>query len=278
MASLSNQSFNASFQGSFNMKINLLKLMGMPLAIWCLFTQSLNAHADLKLPSSKTVIKADINGNGTLDRVVATYFIRPVLTIDNYRAHTCKTVPGKFVRYTMYPNGRKNGKVIFEQQYGSILSEYWGHQLEIGKDLNRDGRKDLVFSVGDDTSSEEIYLLQQSKGFKAVSAGESVNPNNTIDSQRSLVGFDKKVLARWDVSEETWTSDKIGWVSGDCVAIRAQPDIQSKIVALGFDRSWFKTDRSQSVGDWIAINTDEGIRGWISKKHFSFSAPVRWFK
>ena len=110
--------------------------MGMPIAIWCLFTHSLSAYADLKLPSSKTVIKADINGNGIPDRVVATYFTRPVLAIDSYRAHTCKTVPGKFVRYTMYPDGQKSGKVIFEQQYGNILAEYWGHRLEIGEDLS----------------------------------------------------------------------------------------------------------------------------------------------
>lgn len=260
------------------MKVNLLKLISIPIAIGYLLIHPLSAHADQKLPNPKTVIIADINGNGIPDKVIATYFTHPILVTDNYRAHTCKTVPGKFVRYTMYADRQKNGKVIFEQDYGSTIADYWVHRLEIGRDLNRDKRKDLVFYMGDDTSEETIYLLQQAQGFKAISSGGSDLPGSTIDSQRSLVNFDKKVLAKWDTETETWIGNSIGWVIGDCVAIRAQPDIQSKIVALGFDRSLFKADRSQSVGDWISVTTDMGISGWISKKHFSFSTPVRLFK
>ncbi len=268
------------------MKINLLKLISIPIAISCLFVHSRSVHADQKLPNPKTVITADINGNGIPDKVIATYFTRPVLVIDNYRANTCKTVSGKFVRYTMYPDSpkerlsqrQKNGKVILEQDYGSTLADYWVHRLEIGRDLNRDRRKDLIFYMGDDTSDETIYLLQKSQGFKAISIGGAGLPNNMIDAQRSLVGFDKKVVAKWDTETEVWIGNSIGWVIGDCVAIRAQPDIQSKIISLGFDRNLVKADRSQSVGDWIAITTDMGVSGWISKKHFSFSTPVRWFK
>ena len=260
------------------MKISLLTLISIPIALGYLFIHPLRAHADLKLSNPKTVITADINGNGIPDRVIATYFTRPVLVIDNYRAKTCKTVSGKFVRYTMYADRQNNGKVIFEQDYGSTIADYWVHQLAVGVDLNRDKRKDLIFHMGDDTSEETIHLLQQSQGFKAISRGGSDLPGNTIDSQRSLINFQKKVLAKWDTETEVWIGNSVGWVIGDCVAIRAQPDIQSKIIALGFDRNLLKADRSQSVGDWIAIDTDEGIRGWISKKHFSFSTPVRWFK
>jgi hypothetical protein len=270
MESLSNQ--------SSEMKINLLKLIGISIVIGCLFIHSRSVYADQKLPNSKTVITVDINGNGIPDKVIATYFTRPVSVVDNYRANTCKTVPGKFVRYTMYADRQKNGKVIFEQDYGSTIADYWVHRLEIGRDINRDKRKDLVFYMGDDTSEETIYLLQQAQGFKAISIGGSDLPGSTIDSQRSLVNFDKKVLAKWDTETEVWIGNSVGWVIGDCVAIRAQPDIQSKIISLGFDRSLFKADRSQSVGDWISIVTDQGTSGWISKKHFSFSTPVRWFK
>lgn len=76
-------------------------------------------------------------------------------------------------------------------------------------------------------------------------------PSYAIDAQGSLVGFDKTVLAKWDRSTEVWTSKDCGWVKGDCIAIRAQPDPQSKIVTLGFDRNQMTVMNLQPVGDWF---------------------------
>jgi hypothetical protein len=241
------------------------------------FPVAAQINEQLKLPTSQTVIKADIDGNSIVDRIVASYFTRPVLVVDDNRSNTCKTVPGKFVRYAMFADGQKNGKVIFEENYGSTRASYWVHRLEIGKDLDGDGRKDLVFYMGDDTSDEKTYLLPKPEGFKAVSAGGAGLPSYAIDAQGSLVGFDKTVLAKWDRSTEVWTSKHHGWVKGDCIAIRAQPDPQSKIVTLGFDRNLMTVMNLQPVGDWIAVD-DDGNSGWINKKYLSFSSPVRWFK
>ncbi|PSB45297.1 SH3 domain-containing protein [Chamaesiphon polymorphus] len=248
------------------------------ISIGCLFTTASQASQDLKLPKSETVINADINGNGKLDRVVASYFSRPILVLDDSHANTCKTVPGKFVRYTMYADGQKNGRVIFEENYGSTRASYWTHRLEIGRDLDGDGRKDLVFYMGDDTSDETTYLIQKPTGFKAVYAGSMGLPSYSIDPQLALVTtMNKTMLATWDRSAEVWKSNKYGWVKGDCVAIRAQPNPKSKIVTLGFDRNLVTVPQSQPVGDWIAID-DDGRSGWINKKYLSFSSPVRWFK
>jgi hypothetical protein len=261
------------------MNFKITHAIAIAIAIGCLFTPAVRANADLKLPKSQTVINADIDGNGIPDRIVATYFTRPVSVLDDKQPFSCKTVPGKFVRYTMYSNGQKNGKVIFEENFGSTRASYWVHRLEIGKDLDRDGRKDLVYYMGDDTSDETTYLLQKSAGFKAVSAGEfQVAPPLTIDSQGSIVGAGKVRLAKWDRVAEVWTSDKSGWVTGDCIAIRAQPDEKAQTIGLGFDRNLITISQLQPVGDWIAIKTDGGGNGWINKKYFSFSSPVRWFK
>jgi hypothetical protein len=257
--------------------LRLAAISGSIAIVGCLFCPSLRANEDLKLPNPETVITADINGNGTADRIVSSYFIRPVLVVADNRGNTCKTVPGKFVRYTMYADGRKNGKVIFEENYGSTRASYWVHRLEIGKDLDGDGRKDLVFYMGDDTSDDTTYLLQKPEGFKAVSAGGAGLPSYTIAANRSLVSFNKVVLAKWNRSTEVWTSNNNGWVKGDCVAIRAQPDPKSKIVTLRFDRNLMTVMNLQPVGDWIAVDED-GNSGWINKKYFSFSSPVRWFK
>jgi hypothetical protein len=255
----------------------LVAIWGL-IAIGCLVPTSVSA--DLKLPRSATVLKVDINGNGKLDRVVATYFSRPVLVIDDFKANTCKTTSGKFVRYTMYTDGQKKGRVIFEENYGSTIASYWVHQLEIGKDLNRDGRTDLVFYMGDDTSDETTYLLQKPEGFKAIFAGNVGLPSYQIDTQRSLrssMGNNSAVWAKWNQTTEIWTSNKYGWVKGNCVAIRERPDPQSKIVALGFDHNLMAISNPQPVGDWISINHD-GTKGWINQKYFSFSSPVSWFK
>jgi hypothetical protein len=99
-----------------NVRIVRLVVISGWIAVGCLFSPALRANEDLKLPNSQTVIKADINGNGTPDRIVASYLIRPVLVVDDFKANTCKTVPGKFVRYTMYADGQKKGKVIIASQ------------------------------------------------------------------------------------------------------------------------------------------------------------------
>jgi hypothetical protein len=260
-----------------NVGISTLVAISTAIPIGCLFSPAVRAAEDLKLPKPRTVINADINGNGIPDRVVATYFIRPILVLKSRKEHTCQTLPGKFVRYTLYADGQKNGKVIFEESYGSTVGSYWVHRLEIGKDLNRDGLKDLVFYMGDDISDDKTYLLQKPQGFKAVSAGGAGLPSYTIAEDRLLEGFDKTILAQWDRSREVWVSNSRGWVKGDCVAIRAQPNPQSKIVTLGFDRSLLIVTERQPVGDWIAVD-DEGTSGWINKKYFSFASPVRWFK
>ncbi len=260
------------------MKNGLSTLIMRSMAVCYLGIPSLTLSQDLKLPKPQTVIRADINGNGISDRVIATYFYRQVLIRDSKIEHACQTVPGKFVRYTMYPDGRKNGRVIFETAYGNNQYNYWSHQLEIGPDLNRDGRKDLVFQMGDDTGGETVHILQKSGGFKAVTIGESDHPGYEINAQRSLVAPGKKVVAQWNRSNEVWTSNQIGWVQGDCVAIRTDPNIQSKILERAFDRAIRQNAQTPSGSEWIAVLTDNGDNGWISRKHFSFSAPVRWFK
>jgi hypothetical protein len=262
------------------MNVGIFRLLAVfaSIAIGCLCSTNVKANENLKLPKSETVINADINGNGKLDRVVASYFTRPVLVLEDSRPNSCKTVPGKFVRYTMYADGQKNGRVILEENYGSTRADYWTHRLELGKDLDGDGRKDLVFYMGDDTSDETTYLLQKPTGFKAIYAGAMGLPSYSLDSHRSLVStINKNVLATWDRSAEVWRSNKYGWVTGNCVAIRAQPNLNSKIVRLEFERNLVTVSPSQSVGDWIALD-DDGKGGWINKKYLSFSSPVRWFK
>jgi hypothetical protein len=258
------------------MNPSVIRSIAISIAIGCLFSRSLNAAEDLTYPNPQTVLTDDIDGNGIPDKVIATFFTRPTLFNEDNRAETCKTVVGKFFRYTLYLNGRENGKVIFEASYDRTQTQ----RLAIGMDLNRDGRKDLVVNIGDESAQANTYLLQKLDGFKAVHAGEQQSPSYSIDTQGSLQsGIDQSVIAKWNRSNEVWTSNKYGWVTGECVALRSQPTPQSQIVELVSDKQLLGVStKLQSVGDWIAIDDRYGHQGWINKKYFSFSSPVRWFK
>ncbi len=140
----------------------MIKSFGLSLIIGFSSISSLPAWAitktNLSLPKSETVINEDIDNNGKSDRIVASYFMRSVL-VPKYGSNTCQTLSGKFVRYTLYADGAKTGKVILEQSYGNSLASYWVHRLILDKDLDGDGRKELLFYMGDDTSQESMYLL-----------------------------------------------------------------------------------------------------------------------
>ncbi len=160
------------------MNISIIRFFAISIAFSCLFSGSVNAAEDILFSKSKTILAADIDGNGISDKVITTFFNNSTLFVDDYQAKTCKTVLRKFIRFTLYLNGQKNGRVIFEANYfpSQVL------QLNIGTDLNRDGRKDLVVYIGGETYTEKTYLLQKPEGFKAVYAGGQDSPTFSFDN------------------------------------------------------------------------------------------------
>ncbi len=56
-------------------------------------------------------------------------------------------------------------KSFFKYRYGTGEADYWVYVLKSAGDLNIDGKTDLVFYVGDDTSDETIWLTNKSKRF-----------------------------------------------------------------------------------------------------------------
>jgi hypothetical protein len=59
--------------------------------------------------------------------------------------------------------GRESNS-FFKYDYGSEEADYWVYAL-VPCDVNKDGRADLVFYSGDDTSSETIILLNKGGRF-----------------------------------------------------------------------------------------------------------------
>ena len=68
------------------------------------------------------------------------------------------------------------GRVLnsfFRYEYGTDEADYWVYAL-VPCDVNNDGRVDLVFYSGDDTSDETVILLNTGKTFKVHSRKVSV--------------------------------------------------------------------------------------------------------
>jgi len=60
------------------------------------------------------------------------------------------------------------GRVLnsfFRYEYGTEEADYWVYAL-VPCDVNKDGRIDLVFYSGDDTSDETVILLNTGKSFR----------------------------------------------------------------------------------------------------------------
>ena len=54
---------------------------------------------------------------------------------------------------------------FFKYQFGTDESSYWVYAVTSAGDINVDGRTDLVFYSGDDTSDETVTLINQGNRF-----------------------------------------------------------------------------------------------------------------
>jgi hypothetical protein len=62
-------------------------------------------------------------------------------------------------------SGGRRINSFFRYQYGDGESDYWVYALISAGDINHDGKTDLVFYSGDDTSDETITLLNRGNRF-----------------------------------------------------------------------------------------------------------------
>ena len=67
-----------------------------------------------------------------------------------------------------YASGRK-AKSIFSYKYGTDDVNYWVYALRPLRDLNKDGKLDLLFYSGDDTSDETVVLLSRGNRYRVKS-------------------------------------------------------------------------------------------------------------
>ena len=111
-------------------------------------------------------IKIDVDGDGRRD------IIQP----RTYQVISKPRVKGKPLRKRDIQNwitfdlttskGRKI-KSFFKYKYGTAEQggSYWVYRLKSAGDINKDGKTDLIFYTGDDTSDETVWLANNGNRF-----------------------------------------------------------------------------------------------------------------
>lgn len=109
----------------------------------------------------------DVDGDGKLDTIISRI----------YTAKVGRRVSGKAKRtsrethWISFDIKTGRGRVLnsfFKYQYGTEEADYWGYAL-VPCQADRDGRVDLLFYSGDDTSEETIILVNRVNKFKVQS-------------------------------------------------------------------------------------------------------------
>lgn len=251
--------------------------------------------ANLQAQQDDDVFTADLNGNGKRDRIVTVRYKKRVRQHSWTDRTKCEMRVGYFAKYVLYLDNRKKGITIFEYFYGDDEAQYWQYGIDKAVDLNKDGIKDLIFSAGDDTSEEYIYLIRKNTYIKAVYPGNFVlddfvklNKSNDILLKSSNIDEVYKIFAKWNPKREVFEGRNIKWVNKDCVGMYAEPNLKSALLhVIGkgayFDISDKKDDRRKG---WqkIKIETfDETtkkfveIEGWIEMRYLSAISPTKIF-
>jgi hypothetical protein len=104
-------------------------------------------------------IVMDVDGDGKPDTIT------PRLVVTHYRDKKAKLHQAEWIVFDLKTSRGGVVRSFFKYRYGTDQIDYWVWALVSCK-VNRDGRRDLVFYAGDDTSDETIVLLNQGNRFR----------------------------------------------------------------------------------------------------------------
>ena len=108
-------------------------------------------------------IKIDVDGDGRTDTIQPrVYVVVPECAKGKHLR------PGDIQHWIAFDLTLATGRRIpsfFKYQYGTDQADYWVYALVSAGDINADGRTDLVFYSGDDSSDETVTLINKGNRF-----------------------------------------------------------------------------------------------------------------
>ncbi len=113
-------------------------------------------------PGDVTPVVMDIDGDGKSDTIT------PRLTVTQYRDKKGKLHQAHWIVFDLKTSRGHSLPSFFKYRYGTDRITYWVWAMVCKDDPN--GRRDLVFYSGDDTSDETIVLMLQGKRYRVVSS------------------------------------------------------------------------------------------------------------
>jgi hypothetical protein len=108
-----------------------------------------------------TPIFLDVDGDLKLDRISPRVYS---LTSAPNRKRKSRAKETHWITFDLNTSSGMVLRSFFRYQYGTDEGNYWVYAL-VPCDVNKDGRTELVFYSGDDTSDETIVLLNRGGRF-----------------------------------------------------------------------------------------------------------------
>jgi hypothetical protein len=119
-----------------------------------------------------TPIRIDVDGDGKLDKITPR-----VYQINTKKGSKNKRDTKNWIAFDLITSRGQTVKSFFKYNYGDAEASYWIYVLKAAGDINRDGKVDLIFYTGDDTSDETVWLANNGKGFTVLRRKTSDNNN-----------------------------------------------------------------------------------------------------
>jgi hypothetical protein len=229
-------------------------------------------HGFDKLPA----IYIDIDGDGKTETIRPRTYTTPLLGgSSNQRRQVARA---HWIAFDLILANGQMHTAFFRYRYGDDQSDYWVWALKSAGDVNNDGRVDLVFYSGDDTTDETVLLVQDRRRFRACSTGVILGEYrldrdfsiSTLSRYDARAGREiaRRQIARWNPRFLFFEGRGLFWVRTG-TALRAEPrQTAESIIPLRRDDAViavFNNDAPVTRGDWLKVETEYGT-GWVHRQ------------
>ena len=109
-----------------------------------------------------TPIRIDVDGDGKLDKITPRIY-----QVNTKKGSKAKRDVQNWIAFDLTTSKGRTIKTFFKYNYGTAEQggSYWVYALKAAGDINGDGKTDLIFYGGDDTSDETVWLANRGNRF-----------------------------------------------------------------------------------------------------------------